>query len=564
MKMNARSKRRFFSIKAIRFGLDARLSLYQGIATLADAVEVTLGPRGKTVILQAQRGEPYPQITRDGFTVAKSIQLADPFHNLGAQFARYAAVKTNESVGDGTTTVIALFRAMFREGLRMTVGGLDPFEMRRGMDAALEHALGALEGMTARGEDRMYQVALVASRGDAQVAGLVADVLRRVGREGSVSVERGHKAEHGYEFVQGYRYDRGLTTSYFAAGSKSGVCELSNPLLLLTTLPIRTVGQVQQFLEAARAQGKSLFIVADEVENEVIAAFLRNNAENATKVVCGLPPEYAQNRRREMNDISVLTQAIVVDDEMGMEWATVDSEVLGAAKKVIASAKSTVFVAHAQTDVVRERVAQIRAQMALAGTSFERGEFERRLARLSGGVAVLRAGGRTIVEMLEAKDRMEDALHAATWARDLGVLVGGGTALAKASRQLDALKFPSLAESCGVEVVRSALRWPLIRMAENAGLNGRYAAAKVAEAPDTQAGFCFASGKMADMRALGVYDSAEVVKTALKEAVALAGLLLTAEAAIVDVPRPNAGPEFPTKKEIAESTISELQGLLGV
>lgn len=564
MQMIGRLKKLRFSIKAIKFGLDARLALYRGVEILSEAVEITLGPKGKTVILQPELGEVYPRITKDGFTVAKAIELRDPFWNLGAHFTRYAAIRVNEVAGDGTTTVICLFREMFREGLRMTAGGLDPFAIRRGMHLALDQTLSILDAMSQKGEDKMEQVAFIASRGDHQITRVISDVLLKVGKEGSVTIERGHKAEHSYEFVQGYRYNRGLTTTYFAAGTKSGVCELVDSLLLMTTLPIRTVGQVQQFIENAKSQRKSLFIICDEIDNEVISAFIKNNAEGATKIICAFPPDMGENRRREMNDISVLTGALVVDGEMGMEWSSVDSEVLGLAKKILCSIKSTVFVAPKETPLLKERVAQVKSQMQKATTAFERGEFEQRLGRLSGGVAVVWAGGRTAVEISEAKDRMEDALYAATWARDSGVLLGGGTALAKASCSLNHANCSSLAESCGIELVKLALKRPLVRMANNSGFSGKFVSSKVTEIEDLNVGFCFSTGNMIDLSSQGIYDSTEVVKTALKEAVSLAGLLLTAEMAIVDIPRANAGPMFPSKKELADSTSGHIQGLLGV
>ena len=554
-----RTPHRHFGAKLFRFGLDARISLMRGIDLITEAVGCTLGPRGRTVLLPPEPGQNHLRITKDGFTVARAaLPLKDPFAQLGAALAAHACERVNSLCGDGTTTTMILIQAVTYEGLRRVAGGVDPFSLRRGL-AESERAIQEwLDSRTLPGDSWIGRVATVAAGGDEKLGKLVTDALERVGRFGSASVETAHREEMSVEYWEGYRWEGGPLMPEFLQGGVGGSREIVEPLVLLTTQSISSMAPLERFIEFARSRNRPLLLVAERLEASVISALLATNGPVAVR-----PPGMGSAGLRELNDLAALTGAVVIDPSLGLELENSDISVLGEAGRAFLFPRHATLTRPPSKNLqgLSARLAKLRADLPRAPTKFERRALERRIGRLTGGVALLRVGGHTPTVSAELRDRAEDALHAASSAREKGILPGGAGALLCAGR---ALKDPSgnFEAKCGADILRIALRAPAERLAYNSGLPAKYLAAKLMEAPEGKT-FDVRTGAIVDALGEGIVDSAHVVKMALKEAVDIAGLILSAELAIVDVPYDDGRPVYPSMKDIAKigDQISGVTGL---
>ncbi len=527
--------------KDVRFSTDARARLLRGVDILADAVKVTLGPKGRNVVLDKSFGA--PRITKDGVTVAKEIELADKFENMGAQMVREVASKTNDLAGDGTTTATVLAQAIVREGAKAVAAGMNPMDLKRGIDKAVIAVVEELKKHSRKitTPAETAQVGSIAANGDFEVGKMISEAMQKVGNEGVITVEEAKGIQTELDVVEGMQFDRGYVSPYFITNSEKMVAELDQPYLLIFEKKLSGLQPMLPLLEAIVQSGRPLLIVAEDVEGEALATLVVNKLRGGLKVAAVKAPGFGDRRKAMLEDIAILTGGQVISEDLGIKLETVTLAMLGKAKKVLIEKENTTIIEGAgKKDDIKGRCNQIRAQIEETTSDYDREKLQERLAKLAGGVAVIRVGGSTEVEVKERKDRVDDALHATRAAVEEGIVPGGGVALARASKVLADLKADNDDQRFGIDIVRKAALAPMRQIAENAGEDGAVISGKVLENAEYAWGFDAQSGQYKDMVAAGIIDPTKVVRTALQDAASVAGLLVTTEAMIAERPEKKA------------------------
>jgi chaperonin GroEL len=524
--------------KILKFATDARNQILLGADTLADAVKVTLGPKGRNVVIDKSYGA--PRITKDGVTVAKEITLANKFQNMGAQMLREVASKTNDIAGDGTTTATVLAQAILREGCKAVAAGLNPMDLKRGIDKAVETAIEDIKKKSkaiTNSWDEVAQVGTISANGDTQIGEKIADAMKKVGREGVITVEEAKGLEFEVDVVEGMMFDRGYLSPYFITNPDKLRVELDNPYILLFEKKLSGLQPLLPLLEAVVQSGKPLLIIAEDVEGEALATLVVNKLRGGLKVAAVKAPGFGDRRKAMLEDIAILTGGELISEELGIKLESVKLQMLGKAKKVEIDKENTTIIDGAgKKSDIDARCAQIRTQVEETTSDYDKEKLQERLAKLSGGVAVLKVGGASEIEVKERKDRVDDALHATRAAVEEGIVPGGGATLLYASRALDKLKSGNDDEKAGINIVRRALQAPLRQIVENAGLDGAVVAGKLLEGTDYNFGFDAQKLDYVDLIKEGIIDPTKVVRTALQDAASVAGLMITTEAIVTDKP----------------------------
>jgi chaperonin GroEL len=529
--------------KDVRFSTDARARLLRGVDILADAVKVTLGPKGRNVVLDKSFGA--PRITKDGVTVAKEIELADKFENMGAQMVREVASKTNDLAGDGTTTATVLAQAIVREGLKAVAAGMNPMDLKRGIDKAVALVVTEL-GTRSRKITTPFetaQVGTISANGEADIGQKISEAMQKVGNEGVITVEESKGIETELDVVEGMQFDRGYVSPYFITNPEKMVADLDSPYILIHEKKLSGLQPMLPLLEAVVQSGKPLLIIAEDVEGEALATLVVNKLRGGLKIAAVKAPGFGDRRKAMLEDIAILTGGQVISEDLGIKLETVTLAMLGRAKKVLIEKENTTIVEGVgKKEDIAGRCAQIRAQIEETTSDYDREKLQERLAKLAGGVAVIRVGGSTEVEVKERKDRVDDALHATRAAVEEGIVPGGGVALTRASVILHGLKGDNADQTFGIEIVRKAIQTPLRQIAENAGADGAVIAGKVLERDEYNWGYDAQTGEFKDLVAAGIIDPAKVVRTALQDASSVAGLLVTTEAMVAERPEKKPAP----------------------
>ena len=524
--------------KEVRFSSDAREKMLRGVDVLANAVKVTLGPKGRNVVIDKSFGA--PRITKDGVTVAKEIELEDKFENMGAQMVREVASKTNDLAGDGTTTATVLAQAIVREGAKSVAAGMNPMDLKRGIDQAVETIVADLKSHAKKiaNNDEIAQIATISANGDREIGRFLADAMAKVGNEGVITVEEAKSLESELEVVEGMQFDRGYVSPYFVTNAEKMRVELEDPYILIHEKKLSNLQPMLPVLEAVVQSGKPLLIIAEEVEGEALATLVVNRLRGGLKVAAVKAPGFGDRRKAMLEDIAILTGGNVISEELGTKLENVRLNMLGRAKKIAIDKDNTTIVdgAGRKTDI-QGRAAQIRLQIEETTSDYDREKLQERLAKLSGGVAVIRVGGSTEVEVKERKDRVDDALHATRAAVEEGILPGGGIALLRALKALDGVKPENADQRAGVEIVRRAIQAPARQIAQNAGDDGSVVVGKLLEKSDYNWVYNAATGEYQDLVKVGIIDPAKVVRTALQDAASVASLLITTEALIAEKPK---------------------------
>ncbi|WP_296574845.1 chaperonin GroEL [Phreatobacter sp.] len=527
--------------KDVKFSQDAREKMIRGVDILANAVKVTLGPKGRNVVIEKSFGA--PRITKDGVTVAKEIELADKFENMGAQMVREVASKQNDAAGDGTTTATVLAQAIVREGAKSVAAGMNPMDLKRGIDLAVETVTKELEKNSRKvtKSDEVAQVGTISANGDASIGRMIAEAMQKVGNEGVITVEEAKSLETELDVVEGMQFDRGYLSPYFVTNTDKMVAELEDPYVLIHEKKLTGLQAMLPVLEAVVQTGKPLLIVAEDVEGEALATLVVNKLRGGLKIAAVKAPGFGDRRKAMLEDIAILTGGTAISDDLGIKLENVTLNMLGRAKKVRIEKEATTIVdgAGSKTEI-DARVAQIKAQIEETTSDYDREKLQERLAKLAGGVAVIRVGGATEVEVKEKKDRVDDALNATRAAVLEGILPGGGVALLRAAKALEGLKGANDDQRTGVDIVRKALEAPIRQIAENAGVEGSIVVGKVAEKADYAHGYDAQGDAYGDMFKLGIIDPTKVVRTAIQDAASVAGLLITTEAMVAEKPKKDA------------------------
>ncbi len=529
--------------KDVRFGGDARQRMLRGVDTLADAVRVTLGPKGRNVLLDKSFGA--PRITKDGVTVAKEIELGDKFENMGAQMVREVASKTSDVAGDGTTTATVLAQAIVREGAKAVAAGMNPMDLKRGVDRAVQAVVDELKNHTRKISTpaETAQVGAVAANGDAEIGKMIAEAMQKVGNEGVITVEEAKSIQTELDVVEGMQFDRGYVSPYFITNAEKMIAELDQPHILIHEKKLSALQPILPLLELVVQSGRPLLIVAEDVEGEALATLVVNKLRGGLKVAAVKAPGFGDRRKAMLEDIAILTGGQVISEDLGIKLENVTLNMLGKAKRVLIEKENTTIVEGAgKGEDIKGRCNQIRAQIEETTSDYDREKLQERLAKLAGGVAVIRVGGASEAEVKERKDRVDDAMHATRAAVEEGIVPGGGVALARAALILSKLSFDNDDQRFGVEIVRKALQTPLRQIAENAGEDGAVIAGKVLENPDYGWGFDAQSGEFKDLVKAGIIDPTKVVRTALQDAASVAGLLVTTEAMVAERPEKKRRP----------------------
>ena len=525
--------------KEVKFSTDARDRMLKGVNILADAVKVTLGPKGRNVVIDKSFGA--PRITKDGVSVAKEVELADKFENMGAQMVREVASRTNDEAGDGTTTATVLAQAIVREGLKSVAAGLNPMDLKRGIDLATAKVVEAIKAASRPVNDsaEVAQVGTISANGEAFIGQQIAEAMQRVGNEGVITVEENKGLETEVEVVEGMQFDRGYLSPYFVTNPEKMIAELEDAYILLHEKKLSSLQPMVPLLESVIQSQKPLVIIAEDVEGEALATLVVNKLRGGLKIAAVKAPGFGDRRKAMLQDIAILTGGQVISDDLGMKLENVTVDMLGTAKKVSINKDNTTIVDGAGDKAeIEARVTQIRQQIEETTSDYDREKLQERVAKLAGGVAVIRVGGMTEVEVKERKDRVDDALNATRAAVQEGVVVGGGVALVQGGKALDGLTGANSDQEAGIAIVRRALEAPMRQIAENAGVDGAVVAGKVRESTDKAFGFNAQTEEYGDMFKFGVIDPAKVVRTALEDAASVAGLLITTEAMIAEKPEP--------------------------
>ena len=525
--------------KEVKFAADARARMLRGVDILANAVKVTLGPKGRNVVLEKSYGA--PRMTKDGVTVAKEIELSDKFENMGAQMLREVATKTSDIAGDGTTTATVLAQAIVREGAKAVAAGMNPMDLKRGIDTAV---IAVVEDIKKRAKkvstnQEIAQGGTISANGEREIGDMIAEAMQKVGKEGVITVEEAKGLETELEVVEGMQFDRGYLSPYFITNAEKMNCELDNPLILLHEKKLAGLQTMLPLLEAVVQSGRPLLIIAEDVEGEALATLVVNKLRGGLKVAAVKAPGFGDRRKAMLEDIATLTGGQLVSEDLGIKLENVTPAMLGKAKRVLITKDDTTLVGGAgkKTDI-EGRCNQIRAQIEETTSDYDKEKLQERLAKLAGGVAVIRVGGATEVEVKERKDRVDDAMHATRAAVEEGIVAGGGAALLHSARVLDKLKVDNDDQRVGVEVVRRALSTPTRQIVDNSGADGAVVVGKLAESKDVNFGFDAQTLQYVDMIKAGIIDPTKVVRTALQDAASVAGLLITTEAMIAEKPEP--------------------------
>jgi len=523
--------------KDVQFGREAREGILKGVDTLANAVKVTLGPKGRNVVIDKSFGA--PRITKDGVTVAKEIELSDKFENMGAQMLREVASKTNDLAGDGTTTATVLGQAIAREGMTAVAAGMNPMDLKRGIDTAVGKVIESLKGRSkdVSGSAEIAQVGVISANGDREVGEKIAEAMEKVGKEGVITVEEAKGLEFELDVVEGMQFDRGYLSPYFITNPDKMTVELDNPYILIHEKKLSNLQSMLPILEAAVQSGRPLLIIAEDIEGEALATLVVNKLRGGLKVAAVKAPGFGDRRKAMLQDISILTKGEMVSEDLGIKLENVTLGMLGEAKRVTIDKDNTTIVdgAGSQEDI-QARVGEIKAQMEATTSDYDREKLQERLAKLAGGVAVIKVGGASEVEVKERKDRVDDALHATRAAVEEGIVPGGGTALLYATKVLDGLKGDNDDQTRGIDIVRRAIMAPVRQIAQNAGHDGAVVSGNLLREDDENQGFNAATDTYENLVEAGVIDPTKVVRTALQDAASVAGLLITTEAAVADAP----------------------------
>ncbi len=531
--------------KDVRFGGDARQRMLRGVDILADAVKVTLGPKGRNVVLDKSFGA--PRITKDGVTVAKEIELSDKFENMGAQMVREVASKTNDIAGDGTTTATVLAQAIVREGAKAVAAGMNPMDLKRGIDKAVAAVVEELKKRSKKitTPAETAQVGAIAANGEAEIGKMISEAMQKVGNEGVITVEEAKGIQTELDVVEGMQFDRGYVSPYFITNAEKMVADLDQPYILIHEKKLSGLQPMLPLLESIVQSGRPLLIIAEDVEGEALATLVVNKLRGGLKVAAVKAPGFGDRRKAMLEDIAILTGGQVISEDLGIKLESVTLNMLGKAKKVLIEKENTTIVEGGgkKPDIVG-RCNQIRAQVEETTSDYDREKLQERLAKLAGGVAVIRVGGSTEVEVKERKDRVDDALHATRAAVEEGVVAGGGVPLARASLILSKLKADNDDQRFGIEIVRKAVQAPLRQIAENAGEDGAVIAGKILDRDEYNWGFDAQTGEFKDLVKAGIIDPTKVVRTALQDAASVAGLLVTTEAMVAEKPE-KKGPAMP-------------------
>ncbi|RWI13402.1 chaperonin GroEL [Mesorhizobium sp.] len=527
--------------KDVKFHTEAREKMLRGVNILADAVKVTLGPKGRNVVLDKSFGA--PRITKDGVTVAKEIELEDKFENMGAQMVREVASKTSDVAGDGTTTATVLAQSIVQEGAKAVAAGMNPMDLKRGIDKAVDAIVGELKANARKvtRNDEIAQVGAISANGDAEIGRFLAEAMEKVGNEGVITVEEAKTAETELEVVEGMQFDRGYLSPYFITNQDKMRVELEEPYLLIHEKKLSNLQAMLPVLEAAVQSGKPLLIIAEDVEGEALATLVVNKLRGGLKVAAVKAPGFGDRRKAMLEDIAILTGGTAISEDLGIKLENVTLEMLGRAKKVVIEKENTTIVDGAgRKDEIQGRITQIKAQIEETTSDYDREKLQERLAKLAGGVAVIRVGGSTEVEVKERKDRVDDAMHATRAAVEEGILPGGGVALLRAAKALDNVAVDNPDQKTGVEIVRRAIEQPVRQIAENAGAEGSIIVGKLREKTEFGYGWNAQTNEFGDLFAQGVIDPAKVVRAALQDAASVAGLLVTTEAMVAEKPKKEA------------------------
>ncbi|MSU89667.1 chaperonin GroEL [Rhodobacteraceae bacterium 2CG4] len=525
--------------KDVKFNTIARDKMMKGVDTLANAVRVTLGPKGRNVVIDKSFGA--PRITKDGVTVAKEIELEDKFENMGAQMVREVASRTNDTAGDGTTTATVLAHAIVREGMKSVAAGMNPMDVKRGIDMAVSKAVEHIKSAArdVSGSDEVAQVGTISANGEAEIGRQIADAMQKVGNEGVITVEENKGLETETDVVEGMQFDRGYLSPYFITNADKMTTELDDAIILLHEKKLSSLQPMVPLLEQVIQSGKPLLIIAEDVDGEALATLVVNKLRGGLKIAAVKAPGFGDRRKAMLQDIAILTGGQVISEDLGMKLENVTMDMLGSAKKVsITKDETTIVDGAGEKAEINARVAQIRAQIEETTSDYDREKLQERLAKLAGGVAVIRVGGATEIEVKERKDRVDDALNATRAAVQEGIVVGGGVALVQAAKALAGVQGVNSDQNAGIAIVRRALEAPLRQIAENAGVDGAVVAGKIRESDDLAFGFNAQTEEYGDMFKFGVIDPAKVVRTALEDAASVAGLLITTEAMVADKPEP--------------------------
>lgn len=527
--------------KEVKFNTDARDRMLKGVNILADAVKVTLGPKGRNVVIDKSFGA--PRITKDGVTVAKEIELTDKFENMGAQMVREVASRTNDEAGDGTTTATVLAQAIVREGMKAVAAGMNPMDLKRGIDMATSKVVESIKSAARPVSDsaEVAQVGTISANGEKFIGEQIAEAMQKVGNEGVITVEENKGMETEVEVVEGMQFDRGYLSPYFVTNPEKMIAELEDAYILLHEKKLSSLQPMVPLLEAVIQTQKPLLIVAEDVEGEALATLVVNRLRGGLKVSAVKAPGFGDRRKAMLQDIAILTGGQVISEDLGMKLENVGLDTLGRAKKISINKDNTTIVDGAgEKAEIEARVSQIRQQIEETTSDYDREKLQERVAKLAGGVAVIRVGGMTEIEVKERKDRVDDALNATRAAVQEGIVVGGGVALVQASKSLEGLEGANADQNAGIALIRRALEAPMRQIAENAGVDGAVVAGKVRESDDKAFGFNAQTEEYGDMFKFGVIDPAKVVRTALEDAASVAGLLITTEAMIAEKPEPKA------------------------
>jgi chaperonin GroEL len=527
--------------KDVRFSADARERMLRGVDILANAVKVTLGPKGRNVVIDKAFGA--PRITKDGVTVAKEIELADKFENMGAQMVREVASKTNDLAGDGTTTATVLAQAIVREGAKAVAAGINPMDLKRGIDFAVDAVVEDIKKRAKKvsTSEEIAQVGTISANGEKEIGAMIAKAMQKVGNEGVITVEEAKGLDTELEVVEGMQFDRGYLSPYFITNAEKMITDLDNPYILLHEKKLSNLQAMLPILEAVVQSGRPLLIISEDVEGEALATLVVNKLRGGLKVAAVKAPGFGDRRKAMLEDIAILTGGQVISEDLGIKLETVTLDMLGKAKKVVIEKENTTIVDGAgKKKEIEGRCSQIRAQIEETTSEYDKEKLAERLAKLAGGVAVIRVGGATEVEVKERKDRVDDAMHATRAAVEEGIVAGGGVALLYSIKALEKIKVDNDEQKVGVEIIRRALQAPVRQIAENAGVDGAVIAGKLLEGKSTNWGYNAQTAEFQDLVKAGVIDPAKVVRCALQDAASVAGLLITTEAMIADRPEKKA------------------------
>lgn len=528
--------------KDVKFGTDARNRMLTGVNILADAVKVTLGPKGRNVVLDKSFGA--PRITKDGVSVAKEIELEDKFENMGAQMVKEVASRTNDEAGDGTTTATILAQAIVKEGMKSVAAGMNPMDLKRGIDLATKTVVEAIKAASreVKDTDEVAQVGTISANGEAEIGRQIADAMQKVGNEGVITVEENKGLETETDVVEGMQFDRGYLSPYFVTNADKMTVELEDCMILLHEKKLSSLQSLVPLLEQIIQSQKPLMIISEDVEGEALATLVVNKLRGGLKIAAVKAPGFGDRRKAMLQDIAILTGGQVISEELGMKLESATMDMLGTAKRVsITKDETTIIDGNGDKAEIEARVTQIRQQIEETDSDYDREKLQERVAKLAGGVAVIRVGGMTETEVKERKDRVDDALNATRAAVQEGIVVGGGVALVQAAKKLAGLTGANNDQDVGISIVRKAIEAPLRQIAENAGVDGAVVAGKIRESDDLTFGFNAQTEEYGDMFAFGVIDPAKVVRTALQDAASVASLLITTEAMVADKPSKDGG-----------------------